>query len=200
MSIRFRAPDWVFDEGDVVEPDTGRVEAGRAKIMAKLVGCAAVIADDIQGDAGDRIRKMVEIADRVGYPRNVELWLYNPDPVREFISWRTDNERRRLMTSATHGKLPFDGYAFPGEWRIKPFETMFRRFASHDLNSCAPGIRPILINAYENIARSYKHIQKELDSTSLGGGTLHKGAPEAFLKHLNDLQNDPDHIYSAWKS
>ena len=27
-----------------------------------------------------------------------------------------------------------------------------------------------------------------------------KGAPEAFLKHLNDLQNDPDHSYSAWKS
>ena len=95
--------------------------------------------------------------------------------------------------------MPFDGYAHPEHWRVNPFQTMAARYGTTDTGPCAPEIRQYLLVMHDQIEMSFANIQRQIDSTALGGGTLHKGAPEAFLKHLHELRGTPDHLYSAFK-
>ena len=174
------------------------VKVNPAEIMKNVIRCAILAVKDIPGKRGERIRKMISIADSVGYPKNLKLWYYNDQPMIEYFNWRTDDRRRELMTRHTGGKMPFDGYAFPGEWRVYPFQSMVRRFGSLDTSSCIPKIRNYLLTVYDLIEMSFIKIQQKIDATASGGGTLLKGAPEAFLKHLRKLRAMQDHLYSAF--
>ena len=176
-----------------------KVSGDPSKLMATVLRCAVLVSADISGKAGERIRKMVGIANRIGYPRNLQLWYYNPQPMVRYFNWRTDNKTRAVMTSDTGGRMPFDGYAHPEHWRVNPFQTMAARYGTTDTGPCAPEIRQYLLVMHDQIEMSFANIQRQIDSTALGGGTLHKGAPEAFLKHLHELRGTPDHLYSAFK-
>jgi hypothetical protein len=178
----------------LAELDLARDHA--AKIMTNLIRCAYLAADGIAGKTGERIRKMIGIANRLGYPKNLQLWYYNPKLMWEYFNWRTDNKRRAVMTSGTRGKMPFDGYAHPEQWRNYPFQDMASRYGVADMTSCTPEIKNYLIVMHDQIETSFTNIQQQMDIAQSG---VHKGAPEMFLKHLHDLRASPDHLYSAFK-
>jgi hypothetical protein len=173
-----------------------KIRGNAAKIMTNLVRCATLAVDGIPGKTGERIRKMIGIANRLGYPKNLQLWYYNPQPMWEYFNWRTDNKRRAVMTSSTGGKMPFDGYAHSEQWRIYPFQTMASRYGSADMISCAPEIKNYLIVMHDQIEMSFANIQQQMNIAQSG---VHKGAPESFLKHLHELRGTPDHLYSAFR-
>nr|WP_281722970.1 trypsin-like peptidase domain-containing protein [Nitrosomonas nitrosa] len=177
-----------------------KVEGDAAKIMTKVIRCAALAAVDIPGKPGERIRKMLSIAEHVKYPGNLQLWYYAPEPMWRYFSWRTDDKERARMTSATGGRMPFDGHAHPHQWRVYPFKTMARKFVAADISSCPAWIRRELIIMHNVIEESFERILQQLDVASAGFGTLSKGAKaKAFLYHLDDLRGTPDHLYSAFK-
>jgi hypothetical protein len=198
MLIRFNAPDhdtWVFSDGPTIDIDV------RAKVMNSIIGCAMLAAVNIAGpEPGKRVLNMVLLADRLGYPRNEQLWYYNPNPMRRFFSKHTSNEERARMTSATGSELPFDGYAHPESWRAYPFRTMAKRFGHQEIASCSREIEGFLKQVDDAIYGSLADIDAEVGQAASGGGGIYYGAPKLFHEHLYELRRSPDHLYSAYPS
>jgi hypothetical protein len=107
----------------------------------KLKDQLAVIAQGISGNPGARIKQIVRLARRLGYPGCKDLWYYNPGPMAYYVQFHTNNAKRREMTKATNGTLPFDGDAgvMFGEWRIYYFRVIFSEFAG---GYAAPDLSP----------------------------------------------------------
>jgi len=84
------------------------------------------IAKDIPGLVGARIRCLLAMAERVGPQLDERLWYYSSQPTLIYTNWQTTNQRRRWMTEATQGRLPFDGHAGAsyGYWRTYPFRQL----------------------------------------------------------------------------
>jgi hypothetical protein len=205
MSIRFSAPDWGVFDADVVSADAERMRKAREALMDKVIDCAEMLADGIPGPQGERIRAMIDIAERLPFPTNEQLWYYNPHAMREYFSWhaQTDDKKRLEMTGATGGRLPFDGtyYGTNGSvvWRIYPLKTILRRYGGSITSFCNPDIKKELTFMDNQIFESFSDMNVELNQTTLGGGASYSALQKRFLSHLVDLQNDKRHFYSVYK-
>ena len=200
MVIRFNdSKGWGFVDFDpdsplVIDPtETQR----KAMAMALLHGSPA--CQDVPGFAGKRICEMVNIAERVKYPDNWNLWYYERSVVDDYVNWRTGNARRREMTRATGGKVPFDGEAgYPhGNWRIYPFrEAATNAFQQKDFDSRKAAVLQTLGRAEDEMRRTFVDILKmfSIDAASLFGPLV-----EEFRKHLINLQDTANSLYSVFK-
>jgi hypothetical protein len=200
MVIRFNdSKGWGFFDFDpdspiVVDPAETQQKAMATALLHASLGCQSV-----PGLAGKRICEMVGIAERVQYPNNWNLWYYERLTVDDYVDWHTKNSRRRDMTRATEGKVPFDGDAgYPhGNWRIYPFrEAAINAFKQQDFDNRNAAVLRMLVYAEDEMRRTFVDILKmfSIDAASVFGPLV-----EEFRKHLVDLQNTPDSLYSAFK-
>jgi hypothetical protein len=210
MSIRFRPTVSTFDEdnGAKMVTDPNDLQKRLCTATDKLIRQAALVAADIPGEQGKRIRKMVEIADRLDCQRATQLWYYNRAVAFEYFTWRTSDARRKEMTSATAGKMPFDGQILnSGAWRLFPFKSLAQKYGAHS-GMRDSELETILLDIDSAIFMTFADIDAELSRNNLAlsqlnqlpnGGSSMYGLAEPFLKHLIQLQKSPDHLYSAYK-
>jgi hypothetical protein len=103
------------------------------------------ISKGMPGEQGKRIRTMVQVIMKAGYPRCLDLWYYSFYPLRAYLdvdlSLNTSSWKRIQMTMATNGAMPFDGDSgvysqggtleqASGKWRIHIVQTLFDRFGA----------------------------------------------------------------------
>lgn len=171
------------------DKDSDRTETETA------IRCALILSADMPGKQGERIRKMVALAERLGHPRAKELWFYSSEPMLRYFDG--GKAARAVMTSHTSGRMPFDGYAHPGSWRVLPFKTLAHRFGV--ASACGAATEHYLIQVDEEISSSFAKVQQKIVKLSAGGGGMYKGEPESFLQHIHSLRADPSHLYSAYR-
>ena len=70
----------------------------------------------------------VKLADKVGYPKLLQLWYYHPDAV-ELYAIASEDERRRMFEKGG-GHLPLQGQLERSQvsWRIYPFAQLLQTF------------------------------------------------------------------------
>lgn len=56
------------------------------------------VAKGITGQPGVRLKRLVQVISRAGYPKCLDLWYYNPGPLAKYVSFHTGNADRREMT------------------------------------------------------------------------------------------------------
>jgi len=199
MNIHFRAPDWRVEEGEEIVADEKYVRGSQQRALEAFIERATFLGQDIPGERGKRIRKFVELLDRLSFPKNMNLWYYGDEYVRIYLDWRTDDKTRQLMTRQTSGKMPFDGRAntsgITGAWRRYPFRDVIKFYSESWSDSQVKGK---LAGIDKAIFLSYSAAQKVIATSSLGGGKLHGPLASAFLKHLSNLQKDKSHLYSVY--
>lgn len=200
MVIRFNdSKGWGFFDFDPDSPIVVDPAETERKAMATALLHASLSCQDVPGFPGKRICEMVSIAERVKYPNNWNLWYYDRLVVDDYVNWRTGNPRRRDMTRATSGKMPFDGDAgYPhGNWRIYPFrEAAVKAFQQQDFGNRKAAVLHTLVHAEDEMRRTFVDILKmfSIDSAAVFGPLV-----EEFRKHLADLQNTSDSLYSVFK-
>lgn len=200
MVIRFNdSKGWGFFDFDPDSPIVVNPTETQQKAMASALLNASLACQDVPGFPGKRICEMVNIAERLKYPANWNLWYYERLAVDDYVTWRTGNARRRDMTRATGGKVPFDGDAgYPhGNWRIYPFrEAAINAFQQKDFDSRKAAVMQILVHAEDEMRRTFVDILKmfSIDSAALFGPLV-----EEFRKHLASLQDTPNSLYSVFK-
>jgi hypothetical protein len=171
------------------------------------------------GPRGIRIRKMLDLADRVGFPRNWDLWIYYSGAVFKFMDWRiqraneeTDPDSpRRKMTAETSGRTPFSGSAGLGvEWRTFPIRAMVLACSKHQsLKDCDPTMNNHLKQAEAEIEKTFDAVLRRADEVSsmpTSANPFDTTPTEALLgpmafrfhKHLVALTKDKDSLYSVW--
>jgi hypothetical protein len=223
MNIQFDAPDILkFDDGDVIVASPEAQEKSYKALMERMVHQAALDSKSFKGDRGRRIQDMVAIADRLGYPKNWDLWYYARGSLMGYVKWESSqpneennpNSTRRKMTAKTGGKTPFDGdTGFPGRyspWRIYPFRDAAKQCMGKDADSCRESVARELTRAEDEILREWSEIDKEIARVqNLPGDNPFKFTSKAadglgplavaFLEHLNGLLNTPDSLYSVYR-
>ena len=174
------------------------------------------------GDRQVRLREWVNIAERLGYPKYLDLWYYNRVATFEYVNWNTKDPRRVAMTTATGGNLPFDGTtgglshgtsfsAPPGTaWRNYPFKKIFEECKHRrDVNDYHGLISHELIFAEDEVLRSIAEIAAQIKRVSAAGGldfSSNSGRPSDNLgplasKYLQDYGkrlNDPNSLYAIY--
>ena len=174
------------------------------------------------GDRQVRLREWVSIAERLGYPKYLELWYYNRVATFEYVNWNTTDPRRKSMTSATGGNLPFDGttggmsygssFSAPPStpWRNYPFKTIFEKSKHRkDVNDYHGLINHELIFAEDEVLRSISEITKQIKRVSAAGGldfSSNSGRPSdnlgalasKFLQDFGKRLKDNDSLYATY--
>ncbi len=210
MSIRFQSTVSTYDEDNGNEIVSNPIDLSKRLCTAtdKVIGAAAMVAADISGEQGKRIRRMLEIADRAACQRAAQLWYYNRPIAFEYFTWRTSDARRKEMTAKTAGRMPFDGYVLGrGEWRLFPFKSLAQKYGAHsgirdsELKSILLDIDFAIFMTFGDIEAELARNGPALDELNKlkGGGSSLYGLAHPFLKHLIQLQKSPDHLYSAYK-
>jgi hypothetical protein len=211
MSVRFRptATDVDDEQGADVTADALTLQKQFCTAEDKAISAAALVASDIPGEQGKRIRQVIAIADRMDCHRTTSLWYYNRAVAFEYFTWRNTDERRKVMTSATGGQMPFDGHMLnKGAWRLYPFKELVRLYGVGDRGFGNLQIKNWLEALDFEIFKTFADIEAELGQNGVAIDELNKfpkgarsmyGLAEPFLKHLNQLQRTPDHLYSAYK-
>jgi hypothetical protein len=213
MNVKFVFPDWVDEEPEAIVASKEATDAGWEKAMRTVLDCAALEDQDFTGPQGDQIRAMVAIADRLGYPRNWNLWYYNRSVVNRFMSWRTNDADRDGLIQANGGALPYDGEtAYPhAEWRIYPFREMAQQYGTQDHGQCSREIHAMLETYHATIQDTIDYIDRELGQTGMAfsyaqaynfvgkQSSRYSTLVSAFLDNLQTLATDPDHLYSAFQ-
>jgi hypothetical protein len=220
MAIRFNnTTDFTFVGVDEEPVHTDKVASIQEKMMKMYLDHAHKVAEKMPGPRGVRIRKLLGIADRVGYPRNWNLWIYFSGAIYEFMNYRikrkdeevNSNAPRRKMTTATNGRTPFTGDAGPGiEWQIFPIRGMVvacSKFASIEdcdgtMHNHLKQTEAEIEKGFDAIARRTQEVTSMPTSVNPFNTTpseTHLG-PMAFRfhKHLVALTKDKDSPYSIW--
>jgi hypothetical protein len=205
MSIRFNAPDFEWaNDADEITASQEVTQQSQENGMKAVLHCANLLAADFTGQQGDQIRKMLAIADRVGYRRNWDLWYYNRAALSEYMDFLTAEPRRVAMA----GQNRFEGYVYPhGEWKIYPFRDIAQRFGTLAQRSCDAAdptgwtLKKALEFHWFEIAESLNFVNKQLDR--IGNAMIGYSAAASWLSMLDSLivlQGAPDHLYSAFKN
>ena len=174
------------------------------------------------GDVQVRLREWVSIAERLGYPRYLELWYYNRVATFEYVNWNTTEPRRTAMTADTGGNLPFSGttggmiyggtFSAPPAtpWRNYPFKTIFDQCKHlRDVNDYQGVISSQLGFAENEILMSITEIVKQIKRVSAAGGLDFSSnsstpsdnlgaAASKFIKDYGRRLNDPDSLYATY--
>lgn len=216
LDIRLSASRVDEDEGEQIEVD---VTASQKDAVHSVISNAIMISQTppFTGDRGRRIRDMVKIADDAGYPANWNLWYYTRRAVYLYVRWDTKDPERVKMTQATNGAMPFDGdTGFPEHvpWRQYPIRDLVRKCNIGGApDDCAPLIGRELVHVEDEILRTISEMAHEVQRTSMAAGqggwqqlahatssnSSSTGAlPDAFIKHVVGLMNDPHTFYSVY--
>lgn len=158
------------------------------------------IAASFPGREGKRIRKMLSIV--IDQDSPALLWFYNPGLVSFYIDLNHSNEDRRAMTHHTNGEFPFDGDAGPGwqyrpEWRLFPFSEIIVRDTNAHQSDAA--LKIWLEGTEASIFQSWEEMAGVQNRFGMGGGSALSPLVVAFLKHVYDLADLPDHIYYIYQ-
>lgn len=184
-----------FSEDEEFDVDVASPEAMKTGIDAFFTR-AIGLAEDVPGKRGDRMVKYLELAERLGYPKCLDLWYYDARAVREYRV--TSDAGRAKMTRATHGRLPFEGalagFQYPVNWRIYPFR--WNELVAH-ANTTDREIERGLVALDAGIIESVKKLTD--GPTMAGSQTANSRLWIAFRQHVGKLmQQDSSHLYYMW--
>jgi hypothetical protein len=212
LAIEFAIPKEDIIQGDA-EPVVASLSVSalsKKALMENMLHDMILFAQDshrFPAPHGDHIRKMLDIADRLGYPKNYDLWFYTPPALWDYVKFETGDGARKRMTAATAGKFPFDGNtgydSLNRDWRIYPFREAAKACMGIDREACRNTATNIFINADYQIHLTFRTIRQEKSRLS-GVPTLYPGAwagspmVGAFFDHFEALGNDPTSLYSAF--
>ena len=113
MSVRFAEVEMSFNaaEEGVIHASDAITDQSKRGLAERVLEHAAVVVENKEwhGDRQKRLRDWVKLAEKLGYPRSLDLYYYNRVAVFEYVNWNTLDPRRIEMTRATGGRVPFDG-------------------------------------------------------------------------------------------
>lgn len=153
------------------------------------------------------LKEMVNIAIRVGWPRNNDLWYYDPDSVKRYVNWNTGDKDRGEMTKGyiaggIKPNVPALRDKFQGltdNHKIFPFRDLTNLCAGRDSDDCAGTILARLDKALRQIDEGYEHLNFELQRQSQWVQAQSNNRIWEFQKHLSELSDDKDSLYSIWQ-
>ncbi len=222
MTIEFRIATTRKDveEGEQIVVPAAVISNSQQSAIEKVIHDGTMITQTppFKGARANRIRGMLKIADRLGYPKNWNLWYYSRRAVYMYVRWDTNDPQRKTMTAATGGRFPFDGdtghYGGYAAWRIFPFQNAVRRCNPHSsADDCGGIIGRELVLAEDEILREIAEINSEMQRASQAAGqagwqqltSISSSASsgtgplvDAFIKHLVGLMRDPQTLYSVY--
>ena len=177
-----------------VDPDEVCVwTPGSAKVFLQRL---MVVAMAMPGNTGDRVRKLVQVVANVGYPKCRDLWYYNPLAILEYVSFHTNEARRREMTKGTNGTYPFDGYSgVAGEWQVHPIADLLDSFAC---KFDADEVKRRLEWVDDQMYQGWHSMEVVLAQTSQGGGSGFGPSVSGFIGHVQYLSANDTHLYWAF--
>jgi hypothetical protein len=222
MGIKFRAPDFEFGDEIAVTVDPSVVNQGWKNVTEHMLEHAHSWIRSQHGDRASRVVGMLNIADRLGYPKNWDMFYYARPAVGLYVKWESaqpDEDRmgprskRGKMTTATGGKVPFDGdTGFPVHitWRIYPFRDAAKLCMGKDPDGCAATVSQQLKHHEEEMLATFRDIDAEINRVfsvptslnpfSMTGKSAASLGPLAlaFLQHLEGLAKSQDSLYSVY--
>lgn len=118
MDILYKINDHIDGDEEVIVEDPERVSDLRCRRLDLLLSTIEVQLHSLPKPAARQLGRMIDIAESAVCPASLDLWYFNRAVMKDYISWRTDDDTRREMTKHTAGRFPFDGHTWPhGEWR-----------------------------------------------------------------------------------
>ncbi len=206
MEIFFEKPDadkihFEDTEGEVVIVARNRMKELQTTAMDKVIRVAVSFSYQNffkPGEEFKRIRKMADIAERLGNRSAWDLWYYNYSPMRVYIFNSTDSQKKE-MTKVTNGVMPFDGRCAytSSHWRTYPFREMAQRHGLKDVVGMTNAVAKDLLAYDQRMLKGINKINAELSKIRLGGGSFYKSA-WPFVEHLQKLLESPGHLYYAY--
>ena len=165
------------------------------------------VSQGMSGYRGQRIKRLVQVILRVGYPACKDLWYYNDMNVTAFADIKTTSGKLREMTRATQGAFPFDGESglysqsgtperHRGKWRIHAVNDLFDEFACGFQN--ADALKDSLERIDELMYKGWHELELVSAKTSQGGGSAYDQMVYDFIDHVTALTKDPNHLYWAF--
>lgn len=206
--------DWAFsssaDPGVIYIPPSKVIDMEPEDITADKPVMQRIqeIADTVSGIPGKRIHRMLAIESLADTPappgvQKDRLWYYTPKAVSYYIQLNTTNDERQGMTKDTNGQFPFDGDIGPGfeqtyhQWRIYPFGDIVGEDATNPRSDSS--LKIWLEGTEDEIYKSWEEMAHIEDHFALGGGSALGPLVEAFVKHVHDLAETPNHLYYIYQ-
>lgn len=175
-----------------------------------------MVSMQARGARAWKVKKLVGVILRAGYPRCLDLWYYNTMNVRAMADWKTPDEKLRKMVEPTKGSFPLDGLSglyqqhgteeqHRGFWRIHAVRDLFDSYKCGPMNYLTESERQRL--NYSMLA-DLEMIVTDMElgvSEVLLIGTVRGGAGGAssysrlaleFRDHIYRLMKDRNHLYS----
>ena len=194
MNLHIAPSEFHVMKGVTIEVDEDKTAKER---MRSLIDRAGMSTTKIRGQLGKRIWKLVDLMEEVDYPRVLDLWVYNPLSVKQFMDFHTTENDRRDMTRGTNGRMPFDGHSGGhGQWRSYPFKQLAQFYTKNwtwdQINRKLVGIDKLILDSREPIIDAKSR-------TSIGGGSSHGDRVQAFVAHVEALERSGKHLYSTFR-
>lgn len=178
------------EEGDVVTRNPREMAAER-------LGRAILIAGNVKGGKGNRIRAYLKLADTLKWPRNLDLWYYNPHAVRYFVN--ANEETRKIIFQKAGGRFPLqgrlEGIQLQGRlnWVEYPFKELLPLI---DDSTSVQRIQNWLGAMEENVTSSLKNLVTGRDISGSQTGLDKARLLVDFRKHMSSLwKHDRNHLY-----
>lgn len=169
----------------------------------------STVAASIPGYNGDRIKRLVQVMTRVGYPGCLDLWYYNDMNITTYADIKSGEKLLRDMTTATRGAFPFDGASglygqqgpeerHRGKWQVHAVKALFDEFACITWKPDVLESRLIEIDSY--MYKGWHTLSDVADRTgAFGGGSAYSSLVYDFIRHVSLLADDQNHLYWAFK-
>jgi len=235
MSIRFELPTINFsqEEGEHLQARQDVVVGQEKHLVEQILDQATAVTEGSAWnppnkwgiDRVRRIRDWVHLATSVGYPALLNLWYYDRRAVFLYVQLKVRFDGgpvpdKKQMTTATSGKMPFDGDTGAPEhlqWRHYLFREILARSRGKAIDDLYAIVGNQLSHAEDEILRTFSEVQHEIQRaaqfgnatqgpmpigpdttlTSTDAGKLGADA-NAFLAHLKSLLNDPKSLYNTY--
>ena len=165
------------------------------------------ISNAMSGNAAQRIKRLVGVILRVGYPDCKNLWYYNDMNVTEYVDFKTNDAQHREMTKATGGRYPFDGESglhaqsgskerYSGQWQIHPVRDLFDEFACGHWDAQRLADR---LNEIDDLMyKGWYQMTLAEAKTTFGGGSAVSTMVVDFIHHVDLLTQDNRNLYYAF--
>ncbi len=175
MWIKFIAPDFEFGDEIVATVDSSVVEQGWKNVTEHMLDHAHSWIQTQHGDRAQRVIGMLKIADRLGYPKNWDMFYYARRAVFLYVRWEAaqpdedslgPKSKRGQMTAKTGGKVPFDGDTGFSEhipWRLYPFRDAAKQCMGRDPDGCAAIISQQLRHHEQEILATFQDIDAQIN-------------------------------------
>ena len=189
-------------EHDPIDMDPDVLYTWTAKDVEKFKLRLKAVAQGMSGNAGERIKKLVKVILRAGYPGCKNLWYFNPSPILKYLNvnpLHTNNKERLEMTMASQGVSKFDGDAGVnyGNWRFYPVPAMLDEFASGYSDTAALIRR---LEQMEDMIWQGWHTMILMGINSDGDvSSTYGDLVSEFMTGARILSKDSAHLYSAFR-